>query len=162
MPPGEEIIYLSLGTNLGYRAVNLQAARQALAPAVIELAASPIYETEPWGFTDQPAFLNQVLRAATTLDPEALLDWLKAIEVQLGRQPSFHYGPRLIDLDILFYSSQVYASDRLTIPHPHLAERAFVLAPLADLAPELRHPVLKQTITEMLAAMDISGIHKVG
>jgi len=162
MSPGEEIIYLSLGANLGDRTVNLQAARHALAPAVIEQAASPIYETEPWGFTDQPAFLNQVLRAATTLDPEALLDWLKAIEVQLGRQPSFHYGPRLIDLDILFYGSRVYASDRLTIPHPHLAERVFVLAPLANLSPELWHPVLKRTIAELLAAMDISGINKVG
>ncbi len=140
-------IYLGLGTNQGDRLTNLLAARaaftpasSALAPSVRLLQASPIYETEPWGFLDQPAFLNQVVKAETGLPPLDLLVYLKELEVQLGRLPNFRYGPRLIDIDILLYDDLVLSLPGLEIPHPRLAERAFVLAPLADLAPDLRYP----------------------
>ena len=143
-------IYLSLGTNLGDRAANLQAAIVMLSPAVHVLAQSPIYETAPWGYEDQPDFLNQVIEAETELGPPDLLAHLKNIETELGRQPTFRYGPRLIDLDILFYDDLVLETPELTIPHPQFHKRTFVLAPLADLAPALRHPVLGKTVCEFL------------
>lgn len=154
-----ETVYLALGTNLGDRVENLRAAVQMLLPAVTLTAASPVYETPPWGFTDQPAFLNMVVRAACELDPPALLRELKRIEVELGRQPSFRYGPRLIDLDILLYGQQVIELENLSIPHPRLPERAFVLVPLADLAPDLPHPGLRRTIAGLLREVDCSDIH---
>ncbi len=153
-----ETVFLALGTNLGDRVENLRAALQALTKVVAIDQVSPIYETPPWGVTDQPAFLNMVLRAETDLDPLALLNRLKDLEVRLGRKPSFRYGPRLIDLDILFYGQQVVALDNLSIPHPRLPERAFVLVPLAAIAPDLQHPTLHQTVSELLSAVDASEI----
>jgi 2-amino-4-hydroxy-6-hydroxymethyldihydropteridine diphosphokinase len=152
------IVYLALGTNLGDRPANLQVALEALPPQVDVLASSPVYRTPPWGITDQPAFLNQAARAGTTLDPGALLKHLKDIEHKLGRIPGIRYGPRVIDLDILFYDDLVLDQPGLTIPHPRLHERAFVLVPLADLAPDLRHPILGTTIIELAAAVDHSGV----
>ncbi len=152
-------IYLSLGSNLGDRAANLAAAVAALPPAVRLLTCSPIYETAPWGYADQNAFLNQALHAETELSPTGLLAYLKQVETALGRVPSFRYGPRRIDLDILFYDNLILQSHALSIPHPRLHERAFVLVPLADLAPGLVHPFLGKTIAELLAAADCSGIH---
>jgi 2-amino-4-hydroxy-6-hydroxymethyldihydropteridine diphosphokinase len=152
------IVYLGFGTNLGHRTDNLQNAAAALPPAVRVLRASSIYETEPWGYHGQPAFLNQVIEAETNLQPLDLLAHLKQIEADLGRQPSFRYGPRLIDLDILFYGDQVIDLSGLTIPHPHIAERAFVLAPLAELAPTLRHPLTGKTILELASNISLSGI----
>ena len=152
------MIYLALGANLGDREANLCQARAALAPQVQVLAASPIYETAPWGYLAQPAYLNQVVQVTTELAPLNLLAHLKQIEENLGRKPNFKFGPRLIDLDILFYHDQVINLNELVIPHPHLAERAFVLVPLADLAPDLRHPTLGLTVTEMLAATGRAGV----
>jgi len=152
------IVYLGLGTNLGKRTDNLQAAAAALPPAVKVLRVSSIYETEPWGYIEQPAFLNQVIEAETLLAPLELLAHLKHIEADLGRQPTFRFGPRLIDLDILFYGDWVIDLPELRIPHPHLAERAFVLAPLAELAPTLRHPQTGKTILELAANISLSGI----
>ncbi len=154
-----ETVFLALGTNLGDRVENLRAALQALLPIVDLRAASPVYETPPWGFADQPAFLNMVVRAETDLEPTALLRELKRIEAELGRQPSFRYGPRLIDLDILFYDQQAFELVALTVPHPRLHERAFVLVPLADLAPDLRHPLLGKTVAELLAGVERGDIH---
>jgi 2-amino-4-hydroxy-6-hydroxymethyldihydropteridine diphosphokinase len=151
-------VYLSLGTNIGDRLVNLTAALDAMPPVVKPLAHSPVYRTSPWGFADQPDFLNQVIKAETVLPPLELLAYLKKLEAQLGRQPSFHYGPRLIDLDILFYDDLVLKRPELIIPHPHLHERAFVLKPLVDLAPDLRHPVLGKTVKELLEEVDKSQI----
>mgnify|MGYP001160648332 FL=1 len=154
-----ETVFLSLGTNLGDRVENLRAALQALLPVVNIQSTSPVFETPPWGFTEQPAFLNMVIMGKTEVDPLTLLGRLKSIEVDLGRLPSFRFGPRLIDLDILFYGKQELELENLSIPHPRLQERAFVLVPLAALAPGLRHPLLGKTVSELLAAVDQGDIH---
>jgi len=146
-------VYLGLGSNLGDRAGYLRRARENLAPEVKLLRASSVYETPPWGYSDQPAFLNQVVEVQTDLEPEALLAKLKGIESELGRVKNFRYGPRCIDLDILFYENCVYQSERLTIPHPSLAERAFVLVPMNELAPNFIHPLLHEPISELLASL---------
>jgi 2-amino-4-hydroxy-6-hydroxymethyldihydropteridine diphosphokinase len=152
------VVYIALGTNLGDRLANLNAAIEAMPPAVQVTARSPVYETTPWGYADQPDFLNQVVRAETGLSPPDLLVFLKGLEESLGRTPTFRNGPRLIDLDILFYANLVLDTPPLAIPHPRLADRAFVLAPLADLAPGLRHPVLGKTVAELLQAVDASQV----
>jgi 2-amino-4-hydroxy-6-hydroxymethyldihydropteridine diphosphokinase len=151
-------IYLALGSNLGDRLANLQMAITALAPHASVTAQSPVYETPPWGYLDQPAFLNQALQAETILGPEELLVFLKQIEARLGRLATVLNGPRPIDLDILFYDDLVLETPRLSLPHPRLPGRAFALLPLVDLAPDLRHPVLNKTIRQMLQECDCSGI----
>jgi len=152
------IIYLALGANLGDRLANLRAAIDALPPEVTVLAESPVYETPPWGVADQPAFLNMAVKAETHLAPPALLAHLKQLETALGRTPTFRYGPRVIDIDILFYDDLVFESEGLIIPHPRLHERAFVLLPLADIAPDVRHPVIGKAVRELLAQVDTTGI----
>ena len=148
------LVYLSLGSNLDDRLAALQAALAALPPEVTVLAESPVYETPPWGVADQPAFLNLVVQAETLLAPLALLAHLK------HRLPSIRFGPRKIDLDILFYDDLVLDTPELTLPHPRLHERAFVLVPLADLAPDLVHPVLGQSIKDLLRPVDTKGIKR--
>ena len=155
------LVYIALGSNLGDRAANLQAAIDAFKPEIHPLKCSPVYETPPWGFSDQPQFLNQIVEAETDLSPGALLKYLKKIEVQLGRQKIFRYGPRLIDLDIIFYEDKVIDSPPLIIPHPHMAERGFVLMPLADLAPDFRHPILGDSVSDLLSKVDTDGIIRV-
>ncbi len=143
-------VYLALGTNLGDRLANLKAAAQALASQGEILESSPIYETPPWGVVDQPAFLNQVLFMRTFLFPLQLLDFLKEQEKLLGREVSFRYGPRLIDMDILFYDELVLSLPELNIPHLQIPHRGFVLVPLADLSPDLVHPVSGLSVSQML------------
>jgi 2-amino-4-hydroxy-6-hydroxymethyldihydropteridine diphosphokinase len=154
------IIYLASGTNLGDRLANLNTAAAALYPPVKVLQASPVFRTAPWGYLEQPDFLNQAFKAETRLTPHNLLQFLKNLETRLGRQPGIRYGPRLIDLDILFYDDLVMDTEELTIPHPRLAERAFVLVPLAAIAPDLSHPILHLTIRQMLQDVDVSGVHQ--
>jgi 2-amino-4-hydroxy-6-hydroxymethyldihydropteridine diphosphokinase len=152
------IIYLSLGSNLGDRLVNLRTAISSLLPSIQPIAQSSIYATEPWGYSDQPTFLNLVIKASTALDPYEVFAFVKEIEVTMGRQETFRFGPRLIDLDILFYDELILDSPELTIPHPRLAERAFVLVPLDEIAPELHHPGLGSTIQQLKYHVDSTSI----
>lgn len=151
-------VFLALGTNLGERAENLHAAIHALEPEVEVIKCSPVYETPPWGFEDQPKFLNQVVEAETDLNPGELLEFLKGIEKMIGREKTFRYGPRLIDIDIIFFDQLVIDSPPLVIPHAHMAERGFVLLPLADLAPEFIHPVTGKTILDLLSNVESEDI----
>lgn len=156
----DHIVYLALGSNLGDRLANLKQAIAALRPQVDVKARSQVYETPPWGYEDQPKFLNQVLKGTTYLEPEPLLKHLKRLERALGRKESFQNGPRAIDIDILFYDDLVLNTLSLVIPHPHLHERGFVLLPFMDVNPNFVHPVSKRTVREMLASCDVSGIEK--
>ena len=156
----EHVVYLALGWNMGNRAANLKEAIASLAPQMEVKARSAVYETDPWGFKEQEKFLNQVVRVETYLKPEQLIKHLKRLEVALGRKESFPNGPRLIDIDILFYDDLVLYSPALTIPHPHLHERAFVLVPLMDIASDLVHPVKKKSIRELALFADVSGVRK--
>ena len=151
-------IYIALGSNLGERLVNLQSAADALPPTIRIRERSPVYETSPWGYLEQPLFLNQVVKAETALPPPDLLSYLKNVENQMGREMTHKYGPRSIDLDIIFYGDLILDTPKLTIPHPHLANRAFVLLPLADLDPDLRHPISNLTVGEMLVDVEVEGI----
>jgi 2-amino-4-hydroxy-6-hydroxymethyldihydropteridine diphosphokinase len=154
-------VYLALGSNLGDRVQNLKAAVSALSPQMVVKAKSNIYETLPWGYDDQPRFLNMALKAETYLKPEPLLKHLKRLEIALGRKATFQNGPRLIDIDILLYDDLVLDTPALTIPHPHMHERGFVLLPLTDIAPDLIHPVTKKSVQEMLATSNLGGITQV-
>lgn len=153
-------IYLALGTNLGDREANLRQAIALLAPKVRVVRESSVYATPPWGYADQPEFLNQVIEAETLLHPLPLLHRLKSIEEQMGREETFRNGPRLIDLDILFYGQAVIDGELLKIPHPRLQDRAFVLVPLAELAPDFVHPVLRETVQDLLAKVDREGVRR--
>ena len=158
----EHTVYLALGSNIGDRLANLKQAIDSLTPQMEVKAKSSVYETPPWGFEDQPKFLNQVVKAKTYLDPEPLLKHLKRLEVALGRQASFPNGPRLIDMDILFYDDLILNTSSLVIPHPRLQERGFVLLPLMELSPDLVHPLIKKSVREMVAGCDVGGIKKFG
>jgi 2-amino-4-hydroxy-6-hydroxymethyldihydropteridine diphosphokinase len=144
-------VYLGLGSNLGDRKQNLSQALGLLSTHVMIEKASSVYETEPVGYKPQPLFLNAVCRISTELNPKQLLRLAKKIEAKLGRKPGFPNAPRSIDIDILFYDEEVLSSKELTIPHPRVTERAFVLVPLAEIAPNLIHPGSRKTVRELLA-----------
>lgn len=152
----EECAYIGLGTNLGDRELKLLMAVAELGklPGTRVTALSPFYETEPVGGVPQDNFYNAAARIATSLSPLELLDQLKRIETEVfHRVPSGHWGPRSMDLDLLLYGDLVLSQERLTIPHPRLAERRFVLQPLADIAPSLVHPTLGKSIAQLLASL---------
>ena len=146
-------IFLALGTNIGSLSDNLLAALGELSAQVSLTSISPVYEAEPMYMSDQPSFLNLTLQGETNLTPDHLLSFIKGLEIKLGRTPSPRYGPRLIDIDLLFYGSETRQSPKLVIPHPRLHERAFVLRPLADIRPDWVHPRNGHTVAEMLAAL---------
>ncbi len=144
-------LYLLLGGNLGDRIVYLRQASESIGAQVGGItAASKLYETAAWGKTDQPNFLNQVLEVQTEQPPEQVLQTINHIEQELGRVRQEHWGARVIDIDILFYDQLVLQTQRLTIPHPQLHLRRFTLLPLAEIAPELMHPVLGKNIDQLL------------
>src|SRR5438045_2747871 len=134
-------IYLALGSNLGDRRGNLAAALQRLREVMEISTVSSIYETEPVGYLDQPRFFNIVLQGKTTLSAQELLKYAKEIEAAIGRQPTFRNGPRPIDIDIIFFDDLQITQVNLIVPHPRMVERAFVLVPLAEIAPDAVDPV---------------------
>jgi len=143
--------FLSTGSNLGDRAENLRQARLRIEAEIGRIVrASSVYITQPWGVRDQPDFYNQVLEVLTTLSPLEVLAKNKAIETKMGRVKQDKWTKRLIDIDILFYEKQIIQLENLKIPHPFLQERNFVLAPMAELAPDFVHPVLQQSIWQLL------------
>jgi len=154
-------VYLGLGSNMGNRQENLDKALDLLSQRLRIGEVSAVYDTEPVGNVNQPRFLNLVCQAYTTLPPESLLTLAKAIESKLGRASRKSNMPRPIDIDILFYDNRVIETPELVIPHPRLAERAFVLIPLVEIAPDLVHPVSGKNIRELLkAAEGIQGVFK--
>jgi 2-amino-4-hydroxy-6-hydroxymethyldihydropteridine diphosphokinase len=149
------VAYLGLGSNLGDREENLRQALALLSPKADVEKLSAIYETEPVGYKEQPLFLNLVCRIATDLPPDELLCFVKKIETEMGRIPSFPNAPRILDIDILLYDNTIMETRNLTIPHPQLKDRAFVLMPLMEIAPNLIHPELNKTIAQL--ADDVKG-----
>jgi 2-amino-4-hydroxy-6-hydroxymethyldihydropteridine diphosphokinase len=156
-------VYLGLGSNVGERTENLQAAIDGLPSAGLHITRlSSVYETEPQGRRNQRWFLNLVAEAETDLFPRQLLARIAKIERQLGRRRMLENGPRTIDIDLLFFGNFTVRSPELTIPHPRFAERRFVLAPMVELAPELRDPVTRRTMRELLPGTAGQMVRKVG
>ena len=151
-------VYLGLGSNLGDREANLLAAIEGLEPAVTVTAQSSIYQTEAWGVDDQPDFLNMALAGMTALEPAALLHFVKRLEVALGREPAERWGPRVIDIDILFFGNEEVDLPGLQVPHVGAHERATVLVPLAEIAPDLMHPGSGTTVASLVDGVDKSGV----
>lgn len=156
-------VYLGLGSNLSDRMRNLTSAVKHLSQKIKIKKVSSVYETEPLYVKEQPLFLNAVLSASTKLTPIQLLHFIKSVESELGRQPSYRNAPRLIDIDILFYGDKAVDTPELTIPHPRIPERAFVLVPLAEIAPKLVHPETHKKVKDLLAKVDgKDGVKRIG
>ena len=156
------MVYLGLGSNMGDRQNNLRRALDFLSQRLRVGKVSSMYDTEPVGDVNQPSFLNMVCEAYTKLTPMELLSLAKGIELKLGRAPGKSNAPRPIDIDILFYGNRVVTTPELIIPHPRLTERAFVLIPLVEIAPDLVHPVNGKTITKLVRGVTgVQGVVKV-
>jgi 2-amino-4-hydroxy-6-hydroxymethyldihydropteridine diphosphokinase len=141
---------IALGSNVGVREDHLRRGLELIGQKMTILEVSPVFETEPMYYLPQDWFLNCVAAVETALRPRALLDWLQTIEREVGRRPGVRYGPRAIDLDILFYGDEIVSEPELEIPHPRISERPFVLVPLNEIRPELVHPVLGKRISDLL------------
>ena len=153
--------FIGIGANLGNRVETLKRAVYNLSESVCLVGASRIYETEPIGFKDQPAYLNAVLKIETQMGARTLLNHLLALELEFGRIRKEKWGPRILDLDILLYGVEFIEEEGLHIPHPHLHLRSFVLAPLCDLAPDDHHPKLDKSYSELLESIGPSQAYTV-
>ena len=163
LPLEPATVYLGFGSNLGSRAEHLAAAIRLMkgADLVIE-RVSPVYESPPYGYADQPDFLNLVVRAKTELDPHALFRRAKEIEKRLGRRQTIRNGPRPIDIDIIAYDDRILDDDLLTVPHPRMRDRAFVLVPLRDVAPNFVLPTTGESIEQLSAALPPASAVRLG
>lgn len=152
------ITYAGLGSNLGNKKENIQKALSLLneIEGISVMRVSSFYETEPVGYEDQDWFINAVAQIETSFSPQKVLKIFKEVEQKLGREESIRWGPRKIDIDILFYDQLVYKSNDLEIPHPKLHERAFVLIPLAEINGELIHPIYNKSISDLLSELNIA------
>jgi 2-amino-4-hydroxy-6-hydroxymethyldihydropteridine diphosphokinase len=145
------IVYIGIGSNLGDREKNCSRSVDFLEKnGIVIRQESSLYETIPWGLRDQPLFLNMVIKVETELKPQELLELLKNVEIEVGREKSSRWGPRIIDLDILLYDDIALNEETLTVPHPYLHKRDFALIPLCEIAPDVKHPVLQLTMRELL------------
>jgi 2-amino-4-hydroxy-6-hydroxymethyldihydropteridine diphosphokinase len=160
IPTTTHSVYLALGSNLGERRGNLATALQRLCEVLDIETVSSIYETEPVGYLDQPRFLNMACYGKTGHSAQELLKYTQEIEIALGRQPTLRNGPRPIDIDILIYDNLHIQQEDLTLPHPRMAERAFVLAPLSEIAPDVVDPASGKTAQELLHAISQDGVVK--
>lgn len=159
---GVKTAYIGLGSNLGDRLGNLRRARILLAdtPGIELRRSSSLYETEPWGVAGQPLYLNAVVEVETGLSPGGLLEVFRQVEWQLGRRRGGRWAPRTIDCDLLLLARDVIVEEGLVVPHPHLTRRAFVLVPLLELAPDLRHPVTGLSLAVHLEMLGPRGVHE--
>ncbi len=152
-------VFLLLGANLGNRAVTLAKAIELISEQIAPVVAqSRLYETAPWGVTNQPSFLNQVIKIETKLTPSDVLIKTLKIEKQLGRERRLRWGARIIDIDLLYYGDMILETPDLHLPHPRLHERRFTLVPLAETAPDFVHPILKKTSQELLQTCTDEGV----
>ncbi len=150
-------VYLALGSNIGDSVGHIKQAIGLLEKVLNDLRQAPVYVSKAVGYTDQPDFLNTAVSGETDLEPESLLDRLMSIEQQVGRRATFHWGPREIDIDIIFYGDRVVETGKLTIPHPSFQDRDFVLQPLSDLDSKLTDPASRQTTQQLLDKIDPSN-----
>lgn len=153
-------VYLAVGSNLGDREGNCRTVVALLGEEIAIEAVSSLYETVPYGVTDQPPFLNLALAGRTTLEPRALLGLCKRVEAEVGRRPTYRWGPRVVDVDILLLGDRVVMEDDLAIPHRDMLQRSFVLTPLAEIAPDVMHPTAGRAIVELAAAVGSEGVRR--
>lgn len=156
------LAYIAIGSNLGDRTGNVREAVRLVADGVKAslVSMSSLYETEPWGVKEQGSFVNAAMIVETALAPVELLVHLKSIEAAMGREKTERWGPRVIDLDIIFFEDMIIDENGLKVPHPGAHERAFVMVPLAEIAPEFIHPATGRTLAETAGSLDKAGVRK--